>query len=175
MSSSIQTLPPQVCPACLRRVLCFFPFCMRVWVMRVRACVRAFCVCGCGGIEQSCCCYRCCHCCCFVILQTRAWGESNCQSINGRTMSRKLLTSGTRYSSHIKRDQTRRSTWRGLLLPLNEAQSLPKQDLRVRFQIIGDARIKNVGQSQSCMVSKLPMIWKQTVHPDPIRPPPASW
>ena len=33
--------------------------------------------------------------------------------------------------------------------------------LRVRFQIIGNARIKNVGKSQSCMVSKLPIIWKQ--------------
>ena len=36
-------------------------------------------------------------------------------------------------------------------------------ELRVRFQIIGNARIKNVGKSQSCMVSKLPIIWKQTV------------
>ena len=35
--------------------------------------------------------------------------------------------------------------------------------LRVRFQIIGNARIENVGKSQSCMVSKLPIIWKQTV------------
>ena len=30
--------------------------------------------------------------------------------------------------------------------------------LRVRFQIIGNACIKNVGKSQSCMVSKLPII-----------------
>ena len=36
-------------------------------------------------------------------------------------------------------------------------------DVRVRFQIIGHARIKNVGKYQSCMVSKLPVIWKQTV------------
>ena len=35
--------------------------------------------------------------------------------------------------------------------------------LRVRFQIIGNARIENVGKSQSCMVSKLPIICKQTV------------
>ena len=35
--------------------------------------------------------------------------------------------------------------------------------VRVRFQIIGNERIKNVGKSQSCMVSKLPIIWKQTV------------
>ena len=35
--------------------------------------------------------------------------------------------------------------------------------LQVRFQIIGNARIENVGKSQSCMVSKLPIIWKQTV------------
>ena len=31
----------------------------------------------------------------------------------------------------------------------------------MRFHIIGNARIKNVGKYQSCMVSKLPVIWKQ--------------
>ena len=36
-------------------------------------------------------------------------------------------------------------------------------DLRVRFHIIRNARIENVGKSQSCMVSKLRLIWKQTV------------
>ena len=36
--------------------------------------------------------------------------------------------------------------------------------LRVRFHIIRNARIENVGKSQSCMVSKLRIIWKQT-HP----------
>ena len=36
-------------------------------------------------------------------------------------------------------------------------------EVRVRFQIIGNARIENVGKYQSCMVSKLPIIWKQTV------------
>ena len=36
--------------------------------------------------------------------------------------------------------------------------------LRVRFQIIRNACIENVGKSQSCMVSKLRIIWKQTVH-----------
>ena len=35
--------------------------------------------------------------------------------------------------------------------------------VRVRFHIIRNARIENVGQSQSCMVSKLRIIWKQTV------------
>ena len=35
-------------------------------------------------------------------------------------------------------------------------------NLRVRFQIIGNERIKNVGKSQLCMVSKLPIIWKRT-------------
>ena len=35
--------------------------------------------------------------------------------------------------------------------------------VRVRFQIIGNVRIENVGKSQSCMVSKLPIMWKQTV------------
>ena len=39
--------------------------------------------------------------------------------------------------------------------------SLPLE-LRVRFHIIGNARIKNVGKSQSCLVSKLPIIWKRT-------------
>ena len=33
----------------------------------------------------------------------------------------------------------------------------------VRVHIIRHARIENVGKSQSCMVSKLPIIWKQTV------------
>ena len=33
----------------------------------------------------------------------------------------------------------------------------------VRLKIIGDAMIKNVGKSQSCVVSKVPIIWKQTV------------
>ena len=36
--------------------------------------------------------------------------------------------------------------------------------IRVRFCIIVNARIENVGKSQSCMVSKLPIIWKQTVY-----------
>ena len=35
--------------------------------------------------------------------------------------------------------------------------------LRVRFHIIRNARIENVGKNQSCMVSKLRIIWKQTV------------
>ena len=35
--------------------------------------------------------------------------------------------------------------------------------VRVRFHIIRTARIDNVGKSQSCTVSKLPIIWKQTV------------
>ena len=42
---------------------------------------------------------------------------------------------------------------------------LPQPDLRVRFHIIRNARIENVGKSQSCMVSKLRIIWKQTVLP----------
>ena len=35
--------------------------------------------------------------------------------------------------------------------------------VRVRFQITRNARIENVGKCQSCMVSKLRIIWKQTV------------
>ena len=33
----------------------------------------------------------------------------------------------------------------------------------MRFHIIRNARIENVGKSQSCMVSKVRIIWKQTV------------
>ena len=35
--------------------------------------------------------------------------------------------------------------------------------LRGHLHIIGNQSIENVGQSQSCMVSKLPIIWTQTV------------
>ena len=46
-------------------------------------------------------------------------------------------------------------------------QTMPEQvcalDIRVRFHIIRNARIENVDKSQSCMVSKLRIIWKQTV------------
>ena len=35
--------------------------------------------------------------------------------------------------------------------------------VRVRFQIIRNERVENVGKSQSCMVYKLRIIWKQTV------------
>ena len=38
--------------------------------------------------------------------------------------------------------------------------------VRVRFHIIRYARIENVGKYQSCMVSKLRIIWKQTVAPE---------
>ena len=37
------------------------------------------------------------------------------------------------------------------------------QPVRVRFHIIRNALIENVGKYQSCMVSKLRIIWKQTV------------
>ena len=40
---------------------------------------------------------------------------------------------------------------------------LSDRQLRVRFHIIRNAQIENVGKSQSCMVSKLRIIWKQTV------------
>ena len=38
-----------------------------------------------------------------------------------------------------------------------------KTGVRVRFQIIRNACTENVGESQSCMVSKVRIIWKQTV------------
>ena len=46
--------------------------------------------------------------------------------------------------------------------------SLPMEDqlALVRFQIIRSAQIENVGQSQSCMVSKLRIIWKQMAAAD---------
>ena len=42
-------------------------------------------------------------------------------------------------------------------------RSLHLRGIRVRFHIIRNARIENVGKSQSCIVSKLRIIWKQTV------------
>ena len=39
----------------------------------------------------------------------------------------------------------------------------PAARVRVRFHIIRNARIKTVCKYQSCMVSKLRIIWKQTV------------
>ena len=42
-------------------------------------------------------------------------------------------------------------------------QHLAPAAIGVRFHIIRNARIENVGKYQSCMVSKLRMIWKQTV------------
>ena len=38
----------------------------------------------------------------------------------------------------------------------------------MRFHIIRNARIDNVGKYQSCMVSKVRIIWKQTVR-SPVR------
>ena len=46
---------------------------------------------------------------------------------------------------------------------LPQASRWWEHGLRVRFHIIRNARIENVGKSQSCMVSKLRFIWKQTV------------
>ena len=47
------------------------------------------------------------------------------------------------------------------LLPPDAEHFVPP--VRVRFHIIRNARIENVGKSQSCMVSELRIIWKQTV------------
>ena len=51
--------------------------------------------------------------------------------------------------------------WRAI-----EYTHVDQRILRVRFHIIGNARIEDVGKSQSCMVSKLRIIWKQTVDSD---------
>ena len=37
------------------------------------------------------------------------------------------------------------------------------EEIRVRFHIIRNARIEYVGTYQSCMVSKVRIVWKQTV------------
>ena len=39
---------------------------------------------------------------------------------------------------------------------------LARSSSTVRLKIIGNEMIKNVGQSESCMVSKLPIIFKRT-------------
>ena len=44
-----------------------------------------------------------------------------------------------------------------------ENVAMAVQKVLVRFQIIRNARIERVGKSQSCMVCKLRIIWKQTV------------
>ena len=49
------------------------------------------------------------------------------------------------------------------LYNVRASRGMPIVGVRVRFHIIRNARIENVGKSQSCMVSKLPIIWKQTV------------
>ena len=46
---------------------------------------------------------------------------------------------------------------------LSTCRRLPGLPVRVRFHIIRNARTENVGKSQSCMVSNLRIIWKQTV------------
>ena len=51
----------------------------------------------------------------------------------------------------------------------NRSQSQVLSGLRVRFHIIRNACIETVGKSQSCMVSKVRMIWKQTVRGDAAR------
>ena len=55
----------------------------------------------------------------------------------------------------------------GNLFLLEATQAAEEPDImcvqQVRFQIIRNACIENVGKYQSCMVSKLPIIWKQTV------------
>ena len=59
--------------------------------------------------------------------------------------------------------------WQHQFGPLDSgaADSSGRRLPRVRFHIIGNARIKTVGKYHSCMVSKLPIIyiWKQTVLP----------
>ena len=46
---------------------------------------------------------------------------------------------------------------------LCSTQQASGKHVRVRFQIIRNERIYNVGKYQSCVVSKLRIIWKQTV------------
>ena len=46
---------------------------------------------------------------------------------------------------------------------LRQTQHALQCEIRVRFHIIRNACIQNVVKYQSCMVSKLRIIWKQTV------------
>ena len=55
--------------------------------------------------------------------------------------------------------------WRGGN-PTETVERPSQRVVRVRFHIIRNARIDNVGKSQSCMVSKVRIIWKQTVTGD---------
>ena len=50
-----------------------------------------------------------------------------------------------------------------LLVQTTIMLSSGEQKIRVRFHIFRNARIKTVCKYQSCMVSKLRIIWKQTV------------
>ena len=50
-----------------------------------------------------------------------------------------------------------------VVTPVQRISPSSREWLRVRFHIIRNARIDNVGKYQLCMVSKLPIIWKQTV------------
>ena len=54
---------------------------------------------------------------------------------------------------------------RAFVGPAHHCVLATNSDIRVRFRIIDKARTQNVGKSQSCMVSTLPIvIWKQTVY-----------
>ena len=54
--------------------------------------------------------------------------------------------------------------WRAAEAPTSLLKQVSYLVRRVRFHIIRNSRIENVGKSMPCMVSNLRMIWKQTVH-----------
>ena len=93
---------------------------------------------------------------CSLREQRRGFGFGTCAILNPRTSlpistarvcewvsSSKSLVPGTMWGQQ-------NAPWTGrTLLPM------------VRFHILRNARIENVGKYQSCMVSKLRIIWKQ--------------
>ena len=63
----------------------------------------------------------------------------------------------------VQRSQEHAAACLTMPLETESTAEQTEQGVPVRFHIIRNARIENVGQSQSCMVSKLRIIWKQTV------------
>ena len=102
-------------------------------------------------------------------IDHRLGASGTCAAQDGAAVGRRPRTvSIDRTSSQQKENGSSKVTHEGGCTLLGDAKAgvpeVPEVgDVRVRFQTIGNARIENVGKYQSCMVSKLPIIWKQTV------------
>ena len=96
--------------------------------------------------------------------------HSHTQFSCSRLLSARTGTGTFHYQSKRRRFDTR-TCFNKSVNNTNLKQQTPRLDpkhlsnrmVRVRFHIIRNARTENVGKSQSCMVSKLRIIWKQTV------------